>query len=189
MADAAGLTLGAAARGMLLANPFRYGFSNSLVNLSGFVFDIIMSESREQSATVTEHAIQDGSTITDHIHFALANGTLGGKVSNHSKFAPPTTPFAADRFKTAYEEAERIYLAGEPVTAYCVMRKYENVIIDSLSMDRDGDSGLAQEFTMTFKQLRIVDPIKGVIRAQTVPVNMGNSDNRQGSPVLNLGAS
>lgn len=189
MADAAGLALGAAARGMLLANPFRYGFSNSIIPLSGFMFDIVMEENRELTAEVTEHSIQDGSTITDHIHFNLAEGTLVGKVSNHSKYAPPTTPFNADRFKSAYEEAERIYLAGEPVTAYCVMRKYENVIITGLSMDRDGDSGLAQEFSMTFKQLRIVDPIKGVIRAQTIPANMGNSDNRQGAPVLNLGAS
>jgi hypothetical protein len=181
-----GIITGAVARSLLLVNPFRYGVKQGAVN--SFLFDLVTEETRELSAEVTENKIQNGSDITDHIYFNLAQGTLTGKVSNHSVYAlPGASGYLKDRFKAAYSAIERVYQRGELVTIYCVMRKYENVIINRLTMDRDADEGRAQSFTIGFKETRIVTPDAGVVRAST-NVDMTDPDNRQASPVLNLGA-
>lgn len=182
-----GAITGPAARALLVFNPYRYGVQVS--QFSSFLFDLVKEETRELTAEVTDHAIQDGSDVTDHIHFNLYEGTLTGKVSNHSIYAPPRIPLLfEDRFKQAYDELEKIFLAGQFVTVFAVMRKYEDVLINSLTMVRDSQSGQAQEFVIGFKETRVVDPDGGVIRA-SVDIDMTVPDNRQGVSTFNLGAS
>jgi len=194
-----GLATGPVGRALLVLNPFRYGIQQTggdgtfLAQFSqaSFLFDLAMSEGFSQSADVTEYAIQEGSDITDHIHFNLGEGSFTGKVSNHSIYAPPiidpTGLLIGDRFKTAFDELERIYKEGQTVTVYAVMRKYENVLINSLDYDRDAGSGQAQEFDIGFKETRIIAPAGGILRS-TVDVPMTTPDNRQGAPKVNLGA-
>jgi hypothetical protein len=189
-----GLVTGPITRALLVLNPFRYGIEQTGGDgffKPSFLFDLAISESFNQEAEVTEYAIQNGSDITDHIHFNLGEGNFTGKVSNHSIYAPPildpTGLIQSDRFKTALDELERIYRAGELVTVYSVMRKYENVLIKSLDYERDSESGQAQEFNISFKETRIISPAEGILRS-SVDVPMTTPDNRQGAPKLNLGS-
>ena len=92
-----GLATGPVTRALLVLNPFRYGIQQTggdgtfleQFNKSSFLFDLAMSEGYSLDADVTEYKIQNGSTITDHIHFNLGEGRFVGKVSNHSVYAPP----------------------------------------------------------------------------------------------------
>ncbi|MCK5237402.1 MAG: hypothetical protein KAR06_10485 [Deltaproteobacteria bacterium] len=182
-----GALTGPASRALLVLNPWRYGIQTDI--FSSFLFDLAKSESVAMEADITEHTIQDGSDIADHIHFNLFDGTLTGKVSNHSVYAPPRVPLLlTDRFKKAFDELERIWRAGKFVTVFAVMRKYEDVLISSLSMDRDPESGQAQEFIIGFKETKIVDPATGIVRA-SVDVDMTKPDNRQGVSTFNMGSS
>lgn len=194
-----GAVTGPITRALLVLNPFRYGITQTgsdntfleQFNKSSFLFDLVMSEGFELTADVTEHKIQNGSTKTDHIHFNLGEGTFVGKVSNHSVHAPPvvdpTGLLQRDRFKAAYDDLERIYKAGQTVTVYAIMRKYEDVFINHLSYDRDSEMGQAQEFKIGFKESDIVSPAGGILRS-SVDVPMTTPDNRQGAPKINLGS-
>ena len=46
--------------------------------------DLILTEGHSLNAAVTQHPVQDGSTISDHITILPRNGTLRALVSNFS---------------------------------------------------------------------------------------------------------
>lgn len=191
--DRLGIATGATARALIVLNPYRYGIQKQ--SGTSVLFDLIMDETRELTAEVTENPIQDGSTITDHIHFNLWNGSVRGLVSNFSKYAILSAPGALpsgllqDRFKQVYAELERAFYAAEPVTVYCVSRKYEGVLLTGLSTMRSSDDGQSQIFDISFKQARIVNPVTGTVGVAVNAPGVTTSDGRQGSPLVNLGAT
>lgn len=66
----------------LLFNPGGYyiGVPDTLVSVE---FDLLLDEQHSLDAEVTQHTVDDGSTISDHIRLMPRKGSLTGFVTNH----------------------------------------------------------------------------------------------------------
>lgn len=167
------------------------GYRVGAVNL-----DLILEENHEKNARVTENPMQDGRAVSDGIYLELRNGTLTGLVSNHSiKYAAKAskqlddqTPEALtdlaqgyeleNRASKAWEDLKAVMDARDLVTIVCSLEVYENVAITNITAPRDGESGDAQEFAITFREVKKVQLREDKVTAQVQPTDMASDINR-----------
>ena len=84
-------------------------------------FDLLLSEDHNFDNTITEHPVEDGSIISDHIQNELENGSLTGLISNFSVNAERSndenvialhSTEIADQYQ---QEFERVYQKAQRV--------------------------------------------------------------------------
>lgn len=143
----------------------------------GFVtFDLILSENHTISNEVTQHVVEDGSEITDHIKNNLESGSLTVLVTNFSLKA-----FGAffDRAQDAFDEIIRLWKTRELVTIICVLKVYENVAITNVKITRSAATGDAIVLDISFKQVKVVKLRTVLIDVGVNPKGMKTDSNRQ----------
>lgn len=147
-------------------------------------FDLILSEAHNLSSQVTEHPVEDGSVITDHIKNNLENGTLSALFTNFSI----RRRFQVENIaQTAHDEIKRIWKARQLVTITTVMEKYENVAIENVDEQRSADTGAATILNISFKKVEVKKLKTTLIDANVRQKNMNNNLNRQAAPKLEGG--
>lgn len=150
------------------------GYRVGAVNL-----DLILEENHEKNARVTENPMQDGRAVSDGIYLELRNGTLTGLVSNHSiKYAAEASKQLENRASKAWEDLKAVMDARDLVTIVCSLEVYENVAITNITAPRDGESGDAQEFAITFREVKKVQLREDKVTAQVQPTDMASDINR-----------
>lgn len=172
------------------------GYSVGAVEL-----DLILSENHSKEAEVTENPLQDGRAVSDGIYLRLREGTLTGLVSNHSlkhteQLSEQTSEAIMDladakplknRAAETWEELKATMDRRELVTIVTALEVYENVAITRISAPRDGDSGDAQEFEISFKQVETVKLREEQVSAQVQPKDMDSDINRSSAVNMNNG--
>lgn len=155
--------------------------------------DIILSENHSKDARVTENPLQDGRAVSDGIYLELREGNFTALVSNHSlkhveEVSEQTTDALLDlaqwqplknRAREAWEELKSLMDRKELVTIVTALEVYDNVAITHIGAPRDGDSGDAQEFEISFKEVKKVQLREDKVSAQVQPSDMGSDINRQ----------
>lgn len=164
--------------------PIQLFFEKREYGVGSIKFDLILTESHNFSNEITEHNVEDGSVITDHIKNNLENGSLTGIISN---FSLKVFGVFTNRAQDAFDELIRLWKEKTLVTILTVMKVYEDVAITDVSIDRSGDTGEAISLNISFKKVNIVK-LKTVKIDLTVNVGAMNTDqNKQASPKLELG--
>lgn len=155
--------------------------------------DLILEERHEKNAVVTENPLQDGRAVSDGIYNELREGSLTALVSNHSlKHVEEVSEQTADalldlaqwqplknRAAQAWEDLKAIMDRRELVTIVCALEVYDDVAITHVGALRDAESGDAQEFELTFRQVQKVQLREDKVTAQVQPADMDSDINRQ----------
>lgn len=163
--------------------------------------DLILNEEHALTSTITSHPVEDGSVISDHIRNELQAGSLTALVSNHSLRATTATPDAEpeqiiqdaqyavleNRALAAYRTLKAIRDARKTITIVTVLEVYNDVAINSISINRDRDSGEALEFTLSFVQVKKVKLQSTAITAAVQPASMDTDLDRKSAVTLNGG--
>lgn len=153
---------------------------------ASIAFDATVRDSHIASATITEHPVEDGVAISDHIRPDLDRVTLQVVVSN-TPISSPTDHadgvtgrqtsveltgvdgetaaralvLAFDgtltRVRSVYEELLRLMSSGTLVNVITSLREYEGMAIANVSPVREAASGNALVAGVEFKQVRIVE--------------------------------
>lgn len=130
--------------------------------------DVLISESHSRSATITENPVEDGTVISDHIILEPQRVSINGFVSN----AHPTI-FSflnilrnEDKVKAAFELLEQIYNLKDLFTVVTNLKVYENMFMESLTIDKDQDTGEVLNFQMDLKEIRKVENVTVAIANQ-----------------------
>jgi hypothetical protein len=114
-------------------------------------FDCSVSETHSKEAQITDHPVEEGSTISDHIRRQPESLELNGIVTNHpiiflasiqapSPLENDLSP-TPDRAEVAYATLREIMDKGELVTVVTSFWEYENMAITSMSVTRDAQNG------------------------------------------------
>lgn len=125
--------------------------------------DASVQETHGKSAKVTEHPVEDGSTISDHIISQPDTISINGIVSNHplvylASFNAPSplqndlAP-ASERAELAFAELERVMTAGELVDVVTTFKEYESMAIESIEVTRDAARGNSMDATIRLRQV------------------------------------
>ena len=151
-------------------------------SIGGITVDAFLSENYQFANEVSEIPIEEGVTVTDNVTEAPDEITIEGffgkyefkaegsmsdnKLKNISKKIPDTL----QRVKRYYQELLRIKKERQPITLVTGLDTFEDMIITSLNIPRDVETGADLHFTMTLKKLPI-------IHSETVKISVSNAPN------------
>jgi len=127
-------------------------FQVSKMSVGAVEFDCSVSETHVDEAEITDHPVEGGADMTDHIRKKPNSIELNGIITNTpiaimaslSVGSPVTTdflPFVMDRVEAGYAELRRAMEAGERLDVVTSLRSYENMAIQSLTVTRDVNNG------------------------------------------------
>lgn len=134
-------------------------------------FNLFISEDHELNFRISEHPLQDGATVSDHVHREPYKVSIEGMFTNH----PMKDRFEVDevKFKDEYatsdvkstlsntalanfEKVKELAKKREPVRLVCSLEVYPKMIITSIKAQRDSKSGSSVRFTMTLQEIKTV---------------------------------
>ena len=143
--------------------------------IGSVTLDASLRERHLSTAKATDHPVEKGTAITDHIRPEPLQLVIEGVVSNTPLPSPTastqqhtqgTTQFESrgeqdlERAGKAYTDLQKILDDAETVDVVTALRTYENMALISLEVPRDAKSGQAVAFTATLKQIRTVQTKK-----------------------------
>lgn len=155
-----------------------------MVKIDGYQIDAALSEDHDFEAEVTEFPVEEGAAVTDHVRLKPIVVTVKGCVSD-----TPIGSVAELREGSNLKPSEEAlvvlqatYEAKEPVTIETSIKTYENMILESLSIPQDGETGDALLFTATFRQIVIEANKRVIIRAVPIGQRKRSFGNVKGKP-------
>ena len=165
--------------------------------------DLILTETHSLNAVVTQHPVQDGSTISDHITILPRSGTIRVLVSNFSlstakgddradwdeiydqgEAAQKSLP---NRAEEAWKKLKDLVKKRELVKVVTSLEVYEDVALTRVETTRDGDTGDALEIDIDYEQVTKVKLKETKVTAQVQPRDMKSTINQKSAVQVNSG--
>lgn len=136
--------------------------------------DATISASHQGDMDVTEHPVEEGSNVADHIRKKPEVLTMEGVVSDtpveqseRDKLGTMKKPVG--RAKDAFDTLRDLRDSGELVTVATRLHTYDNMAITSLVFPDDARTGEAVRFNVTLKQVRKVSSVTVIIKRTKKP--------------------
>lgn len=138
------------------------------MGLTGIIIDATVKETHVSECEVTKNPVEDGAPVTDHVQVQPKKLTIEGVISDTPLGFPVignvqnlvrsvTQIFGArSRSQDAYDDLVRLQESKRPFTVITNLKKYDNMILVSLSIPRMAATGAAIHFTAELQQIIIV---------------------------------
>lgn len=139
-----------------------------MIFIDGYPIDVAVTEEHSFENEVTDHPVEKGSSIADHVRPKPNTVTVEGLVSD--------TPLSdVSQFRTAFSDGsipsreafarlDDLRTSRQIVTVTTSLRDYDNMVVQSISVPRDAKTGNALRFKAIFKQIRVVDTERATVR-------------------------
>lgn len=171
-------------------------------NLNHLPFNLFISEDHELNFRVSEHPLQDGSTVTDHVHREPYKVTVEGMFTNHPLKKPEETnevkfkdEYATSEVKSTlsntalanFEKVKELAKKREPVRLVCSLEVYPKMIVTSIKAQRDSKSGSSIRFTMTLQEIKTVSLKTVTMSYSFQPEDMVTANDKMIAAEMKLG--
>ena len=135
--------------------------------IGNLILDATTSEVHRRTNRVTDHPVEEGASVSDHIQRMPEELELTGIVSDTpviwlaTLFA--TSPVVGDldsssaRSDIAYKEIHRMMDAGELFTVITRLREYKNMSITSFTVSRDASTGNVIPISLSMREVLTVE--------------------------------
>lgn len=122
------------------------------------IIDAAEGERHDASAEPTEHPVEEGAAISDHVQPNLDRLSLECVVSNYptGRVLDRITDAGGDRALNTWQQLRTLMHSGTRVDIETSLRLYEGMVIKAVSAPRDAKSGQALRFTLDAQELRTV---------------------------------
>lgn len=128
------------------------------------VVDAFIHETHTLSSEITDHPVENGSVIADHIYNRPFTLVIDGIISNTPMNLVGLTAFdSAKRYLTgesndvvagAFDKIEVLFTKREPVTIATSLKIYDDMVLENLTVERGGGMPDFLQFKCTAKQIR-----------------------------------
>ena len=125
--------------------------------------DASVEETHTSASEVTEHPVEEGTNISDHIRPLPDTLEINGIVTNHPLFLLPSlrapSPIQgdnqsqSDRVKAAYDKLQELQKSGELVRVITSLREYERMAITGFSVIRNAPNGNVLNATISLREI------------------------------------
>ena len=125
--------------------------------------DASIEETHTSASEVTEHPVEEGTNISDHIRPLPDTLEINGIVTNHPLFLLPSirapSPIQgdnqsqSDRVKAAYDKLQELQKSGELVRVITSLREYERMAITGFSVIRNAPNGNVLNATISLREI------------------------------------
>ena len=116
------------------------------------VFDAVFSTDHSANATITQHPVQSGASISDHAY--MEPDEVSAEVGMTDTAA--SISGGASRSVNAYAQLRALMELREPFTLITRLRTYQNMLITSISAPDDYKTMNALRASIVFQQVNIV---------------------------------
>lgn len=131
--------------------------------LEAIQFDASVSETHTNSAEITQHPVEEGADISDHIRRLPEELSVNVIITNHppiilaSLRALPISGFGdpASRAEDAHTFLRTIMQNNQTVGFSTTLRDYTGMAITSMAVERDKDTGNIANINMTMREVII----------------------------------
>jgi hypothetical protein len=123
-------------------------YGSSRASIGELVVDAFISESHSFSAEISEHPVESGESIVDHVRNLPITLTIDGLITNTPMNLIGLTAFdSAKRFinkeskdfsAMAFEKIEKLFQERKPLTICTSLKDYRNMVLENLSIERGG---------------------------------------------------
>lgn len=134
-----------------------------LAQIGVLTLDASLEETHTSASEVTEHPVEEGANISDHIRPLPDTLEINGVVTNHPLFLLPSisapSPIQgdnqsqSDRVKAAYDKLQEIQKAGELVKVITSLREYDNMAITGFAVIRNAANGNVLNATISLTEI------------------------------------
>lgn len=159
-----------------------FGVGRSSAGLVELPFDLLIDESHSLDFDIADHAVENGSSISDHVQERLRSVQVTGFFTNHpigekksgyvnsgteDESGSVTVNREADvvdingvqgkgneSLDLMLEELKAIARERKPVRLVTSLEVYEEMVIESLSYDRGPDDGESIKFTAKLREVK-----------------------------------
>jgi len=131
------------------------------VQVDSIALDATLSEVHTSTAQVTDHPVEDGADVSDHVIQRPDELDIAGVISNTpiEILGGAAAAFNPQRAEDAYEEIRVLKTTGTLITVVTPIRTYEQMAITSLVVNRDSVTGDAVSLSMRMKEVRTVESL------------------------------
>lgn len=120
--------------------------------------DASITEGHEASVTPTEHPVEFGANITDHIIINPRTFILEGRISViPSREDQDIVAGSGDRPRQAWKAMKKLMFERRFAIVETNLERYENVVLQSLTTDQDWQRAHVIDFEATFAEIFVVD--------------------------------
>lgn len=112
-------------------------------------------------SSITEHPVESGAKVTDHVRPENRSFSVKGYVSNHHVAPVIQGNVLGDsgrRTKIAYDYLNDMWEKAIPFTMVSELDSFPNCVIEDLNIPVTAKNGEAIEINLKIKQLRLVSP-------------------------------
>jgi hypothetical protein len=152
-------------------------FRQGSTKIGAITLDVLLTENPTHSAEVTDHQVEEGANVSDHVRQKpdtlqlegiLSNTPVtgsqmtrviesGGLVFDSNIFADEESPRGSAGYaEAAYKALLELKEAGTVITVTTSRKTYENMVIEQIQAPRDARTGDAIRILVNLKQVRIV---------------------------------
>lgn len=171
---------------MLLSLLFSSLASQSRVptTIGGLVLDVTFEEEHRLSSDVTDHPVEGGGTIQDHVVLSPRMLKISGFVTD-TPLVASGLPLGSLRTSAAFAMLEQLWLARIPFIVITQLRVYPSMVIDRLSVPRNSREGSVR-FECTFKEITTVSSQNTTIPASSSTPSTSEQATSNGGGIGNL---
>lgn len=156
-------------------------------------FNLFILEKHSLKFRVSEHPLQDGATISDHVHQEMQECTVEGMFTNHPlrkleevnevKFkdeyaTSDVKPTVSNTALANFEKLKLLAKQRKPVRLVCSLEIYPKMVITGIDYERDSKSGSSIRFTMTLRELKTVSLKSVTVTYDFQPDTMKTANDR-----------
>lgn len=135
------------------------------ITIDGFVLDTAESETHSFDNEVTEHPVEKGADMADHIRARPDVVTVNGIVTDSPIGA--ITPTQTLRSTDALAKLKQLRDSRNPITIETSLGTYTGMVLEQLNIPRDASVGYALRFSATFRRVFLVTNERTVVRVAT----------------------
>lgn len=124
------------------------------------IFDAVVTDTRTRDVDVTEHPVESGANVADHVRPKAQELRIEGVIADHPIPGTPAGllygPGEDGRSEDIFAQLEGFELAGTLLRVDTQGKSYSNLVIQALQRSSDKDSADAIKFMATLKEIRII---------------------------------
>lgn len=136
-------------------------FNVTQTEIGSVTVDATLSQEHTSAADVTDHPVEDGADVSDHVRVRAPRVRLTGVVSNTPLVASNFT--GDDRAGATWQDLLGLQHTGALIDVVTSLDTYDNMVIEELSATRDAQRGDSLHFTAVLK--RITKAVTQVVAA------------------------
>lgn len=142
-------------------------YPDATARIDEIVVDALVNETHTFSSEITDHPIESGGMIVDHVYQMPFVLSIDGIISNTPMSLVGLTAYdSAMRYfsgntnniaHTAFEKIEKLFAERKAATIVTSLKTYKDMVLENLTIERGRGNQDSLRFSCSARQLRIID--------------------------------